>query len=98
MSNEKPDFSWITEGIKAIDEYNTLKSKKGQELYNRAWLKDSVMPKTVAGWDELFEEINEFMKDPTNPEEDKDKIADILEGAHLMRSACKGMEEKAGKK
>lgn len=98
MNSKKQDFSWIKEGIEKIKKYDTLKSEKGQELYNRAWLKHNMMPQTVAEWERLFEEIHEFMIDPTNPQEDKEKISDIMEGAALMRNTCKAIEEeKKGK-
>lgn len=98
MGKVDMDFSWATEGIKKIKEYNTLKSEKGQKLYNRVWLSYDLMPRTVEEWDELFEEIEKFVNDPANPQEDKDKITDKMENAWLMRSGCKGIEEeKKGK-
>lgn len=97
MNSKKQDFSWIAEGIKEINEYNTLITEKGQELYNRSWLKQSMMPTSVAGWDELFDEIDEFLDDPNYPEEDKEKIKGHAEGAALLRNACKAIEEKQKK-
>ena len=72
------DFSWVKEAHERFKRYSTLCTKEGQRLFDFVRRANGSMNITKEEYLETWRDIQIFLADPENPEEDKDKIGDEM--------------------
>ena len=72
------DVSWVREAHERFKKYSTLCTKEGQRLFDFVRRANSSMDITKEEYIETWRDIQIFLEDPENPEEDKDKIGDEM--------------------